>query len=178
MSLYYRPLSFSLRRRKTPATPTPEKAAAGTPSKKKLVSQTPGTPTSSKNAPSTPSKRPSIVESTSADATADQVVVAELEWPTPKSTAAPAKHLYKRPTPAAHISVGGTLHVTDAADESDSDIEIISGPTPSPKPTVQPTQLKPKPKPKTKLQPLFDDDDEDDNDDRETSHVSQSISCF
>lgn len=76
------------------------------------------------------------------------------------------------------ISVGGTLHVTDAADESDSDIEIISGPTPSPKPTVQPTQLKPKPKPKTKLQPLFDDDDEDDNDDRETSHVSQSIPCF
>ncbi|KAJ6569622.1 SprT-like family-domain-containing protein [Mycena capillaripes] len=137
----------------TPGTPTS--------SKKRTIVPTPGTPTSSKkkNVPST-SKRPQIVESTSADAAEDQVVVAQ--WPTPKSKA-PAKHFYANKTPASHTpspqkSARSVLQLIAAAEDSDSDIEVLSGPTPSPGPTQA------KPKLKAKLQPLYDDDDSETSD--------------
>ncbi|KAF8213713.1 SprT-like family-domain-containing protein [Mycena galopus ATCC 62051] len=58
----------------------------------------------------------------------------------------------KTRTPPTQTSARDATRVIKAADESDSDIEIISGPTP--------TRPVPKSKSKTKLQPLYDDDSE------------------
>ncbi|KAJ7922966.1 SprT-like family-domain-containing protein [Mycena leptocephala] len=139
-----------------PGTSTSSKKAVpqppGTPtsSKKKAVPQPPGAPTSSKKK-SQPSKRPQIAESTSADAAEDQIVVPE--WPTPRSKVL-AKHFYGNKTgpPRAPSPQKSAVRLDNAAEESDSEIEVLSGPTPSPGPT------QPKSKSKAKLQPLYDDD--------------------
>jgi hypothetical protein len=90
------------------------------------------------------------------------------EWPTPRSKVL-AKHFYGNKTgppraPSPQKSARSTLHLGEAAEESDSEIEVLSGPTPSPGPT------QPKSKSKAKLQPLYDDDS-----DSETSHVAYLI---
>ncbi|KAF7367369.1 HMG box-containing protein C19G7.04 [Mycena sanguinolenta] len=147
----------------TPGTPTSSRratATVGTPSKKKVLPGTPRTPSSAKKTVPLSNKRPQIIQSTSADAAADQVVIPE--WPTPKSKASTTGNK-TRPSAAR-----GAVRVTaDAGDSSDSDVEVISGPTP-----IQP---KPKPKttPKPKLQPLYND-----NSDSESSDTSSSESSI
>jgi hypothetical protein len=86
-------------------------------------------------------------------------------WPTPRSKVL-AKHFYgdKTGPPRAPSPQKSAVRLDNAAEESDSEIEVLSGPTPSPGPT------QPKSKSKAKLQPLYDDDS-----DSETSHVAYLI---
>ncbi|KAJ7037536.1 SprT-like family-domain-containing protein [Mycena alexandri] len=145
----------------TPETPTSSKKRSGV--------QTPGTPTSSRKQPS---KRPQAVQSTSADATENQVVVIPDLHHTPKSKVA-TKHFYDKtgPSRTPNKSTAGTRPFLKGAEESDSsDIEILDGPTPGPGPT--------RPKLKGKLQPLYDDDDSDDDGQTETTDSSDAPSTL
>ncbi|KAJ6519297.1 SprT-like family-domain-containing protein [Mycena sanguinolenta] len=149
----------------TPQTPTSSRRATGTtgtPSKKKDLPGTPGTPSSPKTSIPSAHKRPQIVQGTSADAEADQIVIPE--WPTPKSKV-PATGSKTRPS--TQIPARGVVRVTADAESSDSDIEVLSGPTP-----IQP-KAKPKATSKTKLQPLYDDDS--DSESSESSSPQSSI---
>ncbi|KAK7064702.1 HMG box-containing protein C19G7.04 [Favolaschia claudopus] len=126
---------------RTLGTPTSSKKTTTTPSRKPNVPQHPGTPTSSKKKanvphhPRTPvsSKKiapPQISQRISEDATEDQVVV------TPPTRKVPAK---RTPSPRKPARKG--LEVYAIADDSDDDVEFVSGPTPthSPRPTHRKT---------------------------------------
>ncbi|KAJ7651947.1 SprT-like family-domain-containing protein [Mycena polygramma] len=147
----------------TPGTPTssrkkPVAPAPGTPTSSKkpiTVTQAPGTPTSSRK--TAPPRRPLIVESTSADAASDQVIVPK--WPTPRSKA-PVKHIGTR-TPTRtpkKLAAQASIRVVEASEDSDSDIEFVSGPTPSPGPSFVKATGTPKPKGKGKQQLPFDEE--------------------
>ncbi|KAJ7151561.1 SprT-like family-domain-containing protein [Mycena filopes] len=145
---------------RTPATPPSS-------NKKSALVQTPGTPTSSSKKPS---KRPQAVQSVSDDVTADQVVVLPDLGRTPKATL-PPKHFYgKAGSSSPSKSTTGARGFLLSVEDSDSEIEVLDGPT------LSTVATRPKLKGK---QPLYaDDDDEDETDTTDSSDAPSTAPSF